>query len=391
MNVLFYCISDNPANDGVSRVTNILASAFPRHGMNVFLCHWEKSRTAADTSFYTATLCERGFDEAGIRRVLSFMGKHDIDVFVNPFTSNLIVHPLLRAIRKRTSARLVTVFHGNPLWYETFTHFHRDFKWPEWLKRNLFKIYKSCYMRPKIKRMTCELYKLSDAYVLLSEHFRKDFLDYNRRIKDDSKLYAINNPANVTVNDVPEADKEKLMLYVGRLENGEKRVDRILEIWRRFHKPGDGWRLELVGDGRHRGLLEAMAKEMRLSDIAFRGFSDNVNDYYRRARVLLLTSATEGFSMVIIEGETFGVVPVVMNTFSSLQDIITDGENGFMVNPDDFDAFVACLRKVEADFPRMSALALASVKRFSVDVIVERWKVLFIKLLGADRPGGITD
>lgn len=388
MNVLFYSISDSPHMDGVSRVTNILATKLSSMGINVFLCHWFQSDIAVDKSFYKATLHEVGFGKAGIEKVLSFMQMHHIDIFVNPLTANYEMISLLKAIRNRTSVQIVTVLHTSPLWYEGIKTFYRNFKWPEWFKKCVFEIYKTQYMRPKFKRITRQFYNLSNAYVLLSEHFIDEFIHYNK-ISDNTKLCVINNPIEFNENEsLILPIKERLMLYVGRLENTPKRIDRVLKIWKEFHVNQDGWRLMILGDGKDKDKLEAMANEMHLTDVFFKGRVIDVNDYYQRAKILFVTSDYEGWPMSIVEGMRWGGVPVAYDTFSSLHDIICNGDNGFIVSPDNVSAFIDCLHKVEANYVKMSQSAQASVIRFSVDCIVERWLQLFQGLLNKVKLNG---
>lgn len=380
MNICFYTLSVDPTTGGVDRVTDMLARELSKKGVNVFLCYWKDSERRVDSSCYKAILCEKGFNLRGIERILSFVRSNQIDIFINPFTANHEVVPLLKALKTHTSVRLITVLHTSPLWYEGIQTFYRDFNLPIWIKDRLFRLYKTQYMRPHFKRLTRNMYNLSDAYVLLSNRFKDEFLSYNR-IKNSSKLYVINNP--IAQEKIPAVigKKENIMLFVGRLDNTVKRIDKILKIWKHFHIENDNWQLQIVGDGRDRQKLENMVREMFLADVSFEGYQVNVDVYYRRAKILLMTSDFEGWPMAIVEGMRYGVVPIAYDTYSSLHDIIKNGENGFIVPPDDIQSFVCCLQKVINDFERMSQGAKMTVEHFSIVKIGMQWLLLFHQLV----------
>ena len=54
--------------------------------------------------------------------------------------------------------------------------------------------------------------------------------------------------------------------------------------------------------------------------------------YYLNSSIFLMTSDYEGWGMTITEAQQFGCIPIVLNTFASLQDLIANGENGFIVD-----------------------------------------------------------
>ncbi|WP_242491632.1 glycosyltransferase [Holzapfeliella floricola] len=51
----------------------------------------------------------------------------------------------------------------------------------------------------------------------------------------------------------------------------------------------------------------------------------------------LLTSSVEGFAMSVLEGLSNGVPQISYDIKYGPKDIITDGEDGYLVKPDDID------------------------------------------------------
>ena len=58
----------------------------------------------------------------------------------------------------------------------------------------------------------------------------------------------------------------------------------------------------------------------------------------------MMTSAFEGFGMTLVEAQQYGVVPLAMDTYGSLHDIITDGQNGEIIADNDLDEYARRLR-----------------------------------------------
>jgi glycosyltransferase involved in cell wall biosynthesis len=71
---------------------------------------------------------------------------------------------------------------------------------------------------------------------------------------------------------------------------------------------------------------------------------------------------------------------VAMSSFASLPDIIQDGENGFIVPNNDINAFAekVCLLMDNQDLrENMAKKCMESVKKFSIENIVNEWEKLF--------------
>jgi glycosyltransferase involved in cell wall biosynthesis len=96
---------------------------------------------------------------------------------------------------------------------------------------------------------------------------------------------------------------------------------------------------------------------------------------YSEADVFVLPSLVEGFGLVILEALSFGV-PVVTTTSTGAPDVMTDGEEGFIVPPRDSGALRNCIARVldsEGLRAAMSGKAKLAADRF-------RWKNFRAKL-----------
>ena len=97
-----------------------------------------------------------------------------------------------------------------------------------------------------------------------------------------------------------------------------------------------------------------------------------------------MTSAFEGFGMTLVEAQQYGVVPMAMDSYLSLHDIVENGINGIIIENDNIEEYVSKLKKLmsnETERRSMAYAGLDSCKRFSVKAIVDHWEKLFNQLM----------
>lgn len=173
--------------------------------------------------------------------------------------------------------------------------------------------------------------------VILSESFRDDL----KRIFqfDQKNVVAIPNPFPLdTFYSLDDTQREKVILYVGRISEPQKRISSLLNIWQKLQDRLPDYRMDIVGGGPDKEFFENKAKDMNLERINFYGFK-NPDDYYKKSIISCMTSNYEGFGMVLVEAMQYGCVPFAFDSFASVHDIIDDGENGFIINSFDEDEY----------------------------------------------------
>jgi glycosyltransferase involved in cell wall biosynthesis len=214
----------------------------------------------------------------------------------------------------------------------------------------------------------------SHKFILLSPSFIPIAQKFSR-VKDGDKFLSIPNPISFSVSD-EHFQKEKEIIYVGRIEYNQKRTDRVVDIWKELEPMYPDWKLTIVGDGDDREDLQKRIHEYGLRRVSITGFVNPIK-YYKRASILLLTSEYEGFGLVVAEAMNHGVVPVVYNSFESARDLVTDGYNGILVDKPFCISIFAKLLQELMDKPNylnsMSKNCRVASERFSVGAIVKEW------------------
>lgn len=218
----------------------------------------------------------------------------------------------------------------------------------------------------------------SDQFILLSESFIPELKTYINSWPED-KVTAIYNPAPFAIQPEAMHQKGNRILYVGRIEYSQKQCDLLLPIWEKVSKQFPDWHFDIVGDGSKLQELVAKAKEGKVERMHFHGFCDPM-PFLTNAKVLCMTSSFEGYGMVLVEAQAYGVVPIAFNSFSSLSSIIQEGKTGVTVTPFDVTEYIdklSHLMREESLRFQMAAQAQDSVKKFMPATIALDWLSLF--------------
>ena len=135
------------------------------------------------------------------------------------------------------------------------------------------------------------------------------------------------------------------------------------------------WRLNIIGDGNDRTRLESLSRKLKLRNITFAGRQDP-QPFYMRAKILLLTSNHEGTPMVIQEAMSYGVVPVVMDSFSAASDMITDGYNGLLTKAFSIKKMAKAVNDLIEDtiwWQRLSTNAQSTIDAIDNNLLLSKW------------------
>jgi len=129
--------------------------------------------------------------------------------------------------------------------------------------------------------------------------------------------------------EIPKLNPKKFfaplnVLYVGR-GTEDKRVHLVGKIATQCKKSGINSNFTLIGD-LDQSLMTEDKKNCQLI-----GETRDVSRYYKNADILLITSSTEGFPMVVMEAMAYGVIPVCTDV-GGISVHLTDAKNGFLVN-----------------------------------------------------------
>ncbi len=128
-------------------------------------------------------------------------------------------------------------------------------------------------------------------------------------------------------------------------------------------------------------MLEQKVKDLGLEEhVLLTKTTNQIEEYYQQADIMTLMSEYEGLPMVLLEAQTMCLPIVAYTCPCGPRDIITDGEDGFLVKPNDKETFAKRLMQlIENENLRlqMRAKAKENSRRFEVETIMPQWEALF--------------
>lgn len=181
-------------------------------------------------------------------------------------------------------------------------------------------------------------------------------------------------PLNLCVN-IP------YVLAVGRLDNSTKQFDKLIEAYSNSMLVEDKIPLYIIGEGKDRANLEEKIKQLRLEDLVhLEGFKKEVFSYMKSANFLVMSSYVEGFPNTLLESLVVGTPVISFDCPSGPSELIIDGENGLLVENQNFEALISAMNKMHTDqalYKHCKSKTLSSIQAFSKETVMLEW----IKLL----------
>ncbi|MEY8752206.1 glycosyltransferase [Alkalicoccobacillus gibsonii] len=219
-----------------------------------------------------------------------------------------------------------------------------------------------------------------DSVVVLSDEQKKDIVS---QFGNYNNIDVIPNSINNVINSEPKRHS-KIISIVARYD-AIKQLDHSIRAFKDVIKSVPDAKLEIYGNGSDETRLKNIITELQLqSNVFIKGYSKDVSEVYSHSVVTILTSKYEGFGLVIAES-MINETPVISYDISyGPKDIITNGLDGFLIEKDNIE-----LLKEKMIFAllnqdkmiEMGVLAKENVlKKFSNDVVSEKWIELFEKL-----------
>lgn len=292
-------------------------------------------------------------------------------------------------IKEQTGVKIVCANHGIPFWNavsknERLKQMKSGSLWQRlrWYmyyypRCNYFHTYDKKYQN-RCRKVLLE----TDAYTVLCEAYRHEICTtLNLGEADKQKIHVIPNYQQPARN--VQLQKEKIVLFVGRLTHFDKRVDRLLEIWSAVEPLCPDWKLLIVGDGEERNRLENMASRLHLNNVSFEGRQTETQYYYQKASILCLTSTFEGWGLVLTEAQTNGVVPIAFNCSAGVECLLSpSGTNGVLIKPFDLACYIKKLLQLMKDEDLRNKIQHHVLqKRYVKEEVCERYLNLYNSLL----------
>ena len=185
------------------------------------------------------------------------------------------------------------------------------------------------------------------------------------------------NPLSSYHDSIEVCSKEEgRILYVGRL-HPIKRIDRLIQAFSLIANKYPLWHIDIFGEGEEKNRLSRMISDYGLTErIIIHSPVPSIFEEYRRSQFLVLSSDSEGFSLVIIEAMSCGIPVVSTDCPYGPREIIDDGKTGLMscMKADDLATKMEWMITHEAERQEMGLLAHQTVSRYEKNKVMEEWE-----------------
>ena len=156
-----------------------------------------------------------------------------------------------------------------------------------------------------------------------------------------------------------------------------KQFDKLIDSYSKTILPKNKIKLVLLGVGVNNSELKMIANQLKVEEeIIFLNFDENPYKYLANAKFLVLCSKYEGFPMSIIESLTCNTPVIAFNCVSGPKEIITDKENGLLVENQNFEKLTLAMNEFISDqdlYNHCKKNSLKSVSKFSIKKIGQEW------------------
>lgn len=173
---------------------------------------------------------------------------------------------------------------------------------------------------------------------------------------------------------------EKTIVFVGRF-SPEKDLSTLIKAWKIVSESKPEWKLELYGDGVEKEKIITLIQELNLEEHIFiKGKKSDIEEVYKKASALILTSKFEGFVLVVLEALTMGV-PCITFDIPGCNNIIKNGINGYLVKEHSYTAMAnKILEYIQCNYSDKQAIQKqipVTIEKYSKDFVMEQWTDLF--------------
>lgn len=220
------------------------------------------------------------------------------------------------------------------------------------------------------------LYPKAKGLIVQTKLAKKIYIKKFRKLN----IEVIGNPIS-SINS-STVKRENVILTVSRLIE-TKHIDRLITIFSKLRVPE--WKLVVVGENAKkqntRERLEKLVYDMNLTKrVVFAGNQKDVNSFYLKSKIFAFTSSSEGFPNVIVEAMAAGLPVISYDCAAGPSEIITNGEDGFLIPLFDdclFQKKLEYLMENEEIRYKMGLKAATIKDKFRCDIIYER----FLKMI----------
>lgn len=218
-------------------------------------------------------------------------------------------------------------------------------------------------------------YRKLDRLVVLTEADKRNYRHLKRVVVIPNSLSFASSKISDYTN--------KNILAIGRL-HPQKGFDMLIDVAAIVSKQNAGWTFTICGAGEARETLRVKIHQLGLENMVhIIEPTKDVVSLYHSASIYAMTSRYEGLPMVLIEAQSCGLPIVSFDCPEGPASIVHDGEDGFLVEPNNVNVFSEKLLQLMNDAglrERFGEKAFEHSANFSSERIATLWFELLEQL-----------
>lgn len=238
---------------------------------------------------------------------------------------------------------------------------------------------------PRNKKYIINSLAKADSVIVLSSQWKNYF---DALLEMDTVV--INNA--VKIEELPKKNWDNSLLYLGRI-NKAKGIYDLIDSMAALKRNGFVFKLYVAGAGDDEKVSEIIHKLGLESNITMLGWlgEEEKKKYLRSCSYIVLPSYFEGMPMAVLEGMSYGCIPIT-TMVGGLGDIITDGVNGFEIEPGKPDnickKIIEAIKMSDEKKNRMSKMARHRIKTdYDSEIMTEKILDVYAYVLGVEKNG----
>lgn len=179
-------------------------------------------------------------------------------------------------------------------------------------------------------------------------------------------------------------DGEVIIIHVSNFRP-VKHVPDLIYAMRMIVKEEPKTKLLLVGDGPERGPVEKLVNQFGLDNhVTLTGFRSDIPNLMRCSDIGVLSSETESAPLTLLEGMSTGL-PMVATNVGGIPEIITDGQDGFIVPPKHPEVIAEAILPLVRDSNLRSKIGAKArekvLKYYTSDKVVNSYLKIFKSII----------
>ena len=354
MSNICFLIGNISHSGGTERVTTIIANELAKKNQQVHILSlsgagspfFEQYQNIINSSLFTTNVSMRRHLLSVIAKIRKYLTEHQIDTLV--------------VVDSISCVFTVPACLGLKINHICWEHFN-------------FKVNLGTRLRDLGRWMAA---KWCTKIVTLTERDKSFWIEKYPKI--NNKIFVIANPSPFENLDHQPTLESRTVLAVGRLDY-IKGFDLLLEAWALVCKEVDErWILNIVGGGQEDANLKQLAQNLAIeARVIFSGQQKDVDSFYKKASIYCLTSRNEGFPMVLLEAQSYGLPVVAFDCDTGPAEILLNDENGYLCKQGQVSNFSSAILKIissEDRYQNFVKSAFRNSKRFKIETITKRWQ-----------------